>query len=110
MHRRLNERARTDFSVQARQGSLISQCRGIEVSSTGILVDRGRPIAERDGRIYTELVIRLPERLAPLRAVARPIWYFGTQQAFKFVVMSDVDRLSLAEHVDLARKRTRLFN
>lgn len=105
MQHRLSERARTDFSVEARQGILISRCRGIEVSATGILIDRGRPIADRDSRIYVNMEIRLPERLSPLRAVARPVWAFGTQQAFKFVVMSDVDRLSLAEHVDLMHKR-----
>ncbi|MDF3071549.1 MAG: hypothetical protein K0R38_7150 [Polyangiaceae bacterium] len=43
----------------------------------------------------------LPERIRPLRALARPIWVHGSQQALKFVRISDVDRLTLAEHLDV---------
>lgn len=110
MKRRLSLRARTDCRVSTRQGSLVTSCRGIEVSPTGIIIDRGRPIDERDQRMVVEMEILLPERLRPLRALARPIWSSGSQQAFKFVRMSDVDRLNLAEHVDLAEIRRRILN
>jgi hypothetical protein len=80
------------------------------VSPTGIVIDRGRPIALRDERVYVEMEIVLPERLRPLVALARPVWSYGTQQAFKFVRMSDVDRLNLAEHVDLAEMRDLILN
>ena len=110
MQRRLSQRARTDFRVLTRDGSVISDCRGLDVSTTGILLDRGHVIAERDQKLFLDLEIRLPERHAPLRALARPIWSFGTQQAFKFVRISDVDRLNLAEHLDLSRMRGRAPN
>jgi len=45
--------------------------------------------------------LSLPERLRPLRTLARPIWSAGKRFAFKFVGASDADRLSLAEHLDL---------
>ena len=106
MKRGISQRTRTDFRVEARQGRLISRYRGIEVSPTGILIDRGRRIGHRDLPVYLHLQIRLPESLFVLRALARPVWSFGTQQAFKFVDMSDVDRLSLAEHVDLMHRRS----
>jgi hypothetical protein len=80
------------------------------VSPTGIVIDRGRPISERDQRVYVEMEIVLPERARPLRALARPVWSFGTQQAFKFVRMSDVDRLNIAEHVDLAEITARVLH
>lgn len=105
MQRRINQRARTDCRVVTRQGSILSFYRGVEVSPTGIVIDRGRPVGDRDQRMYVEMEIVLPERLKPLCALARPVWSFGTQQAFKFVRMSDVDRLNLAEHVDLAEMR-----
>lgn len=105
MKRRLNQRARTDCSVRTEQGSLVSFYRGIEVSPTGIVVDFGRPVGARDQRIYVKMQIVLPERMRPLCALARPVWYSGTRQAYKFVRMSDVDRLNLAEHVDLAEMR-----
>lgn len=107
---RVNQRARTDFSVRTKQQGLVSYCRGVEVSASGILIDRGRAIGERDSGVYLEMEIQLPERLAPMRVVARPVWSFGTQQAFKFISMSDVDRLSLAEHVDLMGRRQGLLN
>jgi hypothetical protein len=88
----------------------VSRSRGIEVSSTGILLDHGRVVDDREHRLFVSLEITLPERLAPLRAVARPIWSFGTQQAFKFIRISDADRLTLAEHVDLMWRRGRLMN
>jgi len=108
--KRLNQRSRTDCSVLTRDGSLVSSYRGVELSPTGIVIDRARPIEERDNGIYVEMEIVLPERVRPLHAVARPVWSFGTQQAFKFVVMSDVDRLNLAEHVDLAEMRDMVLN
>lgn len=110
MQRRLNIRVRTDCSVRTRQGKVVSSYRGIEVSPTGIVIDRGRNVAESDQRIFVDMEIRLPERLAPLRAVARPVWHSGTQQAFKFIRISDVDRLCLAEHVDLIHRRKGLLN
>jgi hypothetical protein len=105
MERRIGLRARTDFGVMARDGTRRSRCRGIEVSSTGIILDRGRPIGRGESSFLMGLEIRLPERVQPLRALARPVWSFGTQQALRFVRMSDADRLTLAEHLDVLRLR-----
>jgi hypothetical protein len=105
MHQRVGLRARTDFRVRTLNGVLCAHCRGIEVSPTGIIVDRGRPIVDLDTPFILELELQLPERRKPLRVLARPIWAFGTQQAFKFVQISDVDRLTLAEHLDLMSLR-----
>jgi hypothetical protein len=101
MKRRLAMRARTDFRVIAKNGSLKSTCRGVEVSSSGIVLDRGRPLIPSDITLFVNLELELPERHRPLSAVARPVWSFGSQQAFKFIRMSDVDRLNLAEHLDV---------
>ncbi len=108
MRRRINLRARTDCIVRTQQGSLVSFRRAVEVSPTGIVVEFGRPVGARDQPLYVKMEITLPERLRPLRALARPIWFTGTRQAYKFVRMSDVDRLNLAEHVDLAELRQRV--
>jgi hypothetical protein len=106
---RFVERARTDFRVKTRTGSRRGTYRGIEVSSTGILIDRGRPVVESDLGTFLRMEIELPERHRPVMALARPVWAFGSQQAFKFVTMSDADRLSLAEHVDLQQRRAGLL-
>lgn len=108
MLRRMNQRARTDCSVTTRQGSVVGSYRGVELSPTGIVIDRGRPIEARDQRLFVKMEIVLPERQRPLFALARPVWSFGSQQAFKFVRMDDADRLSLAEHVDLSEMKSRI--
>jgi len=105
MERRVGLRARTDFGVIARQGQRRARCRGIELGANGIVVDQGRstrPLAER---LLVDLELRLPERIRVLHAVARPVWSYGTQHALRFVRISDVDRLTLAEHMDLLRLR-----
>lgn len=105
MERRVGLRARTDFQVISHDGILAANCRGIEVSPMGIIVDRGRPVARRHQRVILKLELRLPERCRALFALARPVWSRGSQQAFRFVKMNDADRLTLAEHVDLLRLR-----
>ena len=104
MRHRFSLRARTDFRVTARWGGRKAACRGIEVSSSGIVVDGGRLPAD-GGPLWVWLELELPERLRPMRALARPVWTIGRQQGFRFVKISDADRLSLAEHVDLAARR-----
>jgi hypothetical protein len=103
MRGRVGLRARTDFRVVSRTGSFRAQCRGIELSSSGIVLDRGHG-AREVGLIQT-LELYLPERRRPLRALARSVWCHGSQQALKFVSISDADRLSLAEHLDLQSRR-----
>ena len=105
MDRRVGLRTRTDFRVLAQRGSLCSQYRGIDVSPTGIVIDRGRPIADFDWPLLQRLELQLPEYLKPVRALARPIWSCESRQAFKFVRIADVDRLILAEHVDFMSVR-----
>jgi hypothetical protein len=96
--------------VIAERGPLRSDYRGVEVSPTGIVLDRGRLIAELDSPLLMKLELRLPEYLKPVRALARPIWSFGTQQAFRFVRIADVDRLILAEHLDFVSVRGAILN
>ncbi|MFC1641397.1 hypothetical protein ACFL5O_01725 [Myxococcota bacterium] len=105
MERRVGLRARTDFRVTAQPGYFGSCCRGIEVSATGLVIDPGRWGRPRGQSILIRLELHLPERMRPLRALARPIWSLGPHQAMRFVSISDVDRLTLAEHLDWLRLR-----
>ncbi len=110
MDRRLGLRARTDFRVIAARGLIRSLYRGVEVSPMGVVLDRGRPIGELDSPLLMRLELVLPEYLKPVRALARPVRSFGTQQAFKFVRITDVDRLILAEHLDFMSVRGVVLN
>lgn len=105
MDRRVGLRTRTDFRVIAERGQLRAQYRGIDVSPTGIVLDRGRAIDELDWPFFMSLELQLPDHLKSVRALARPIWAADTRQAFKFVRIADVDRLILAEHIDFMSVR-----
>jgi hypothetical protein len=98
---RFGLRARTDVEVIARHGHFTTRCRGIEVSPTGILLDRGPAGTSLEDHLLIELELRLPERVRVLHALARTVRSVGgNQQALRFVEMSDADRLTLAEHMD----------
>ncbi|MCH2109165.1 MAG: hypothetical protein MK135_07540 [Polyangiaceae bacterium] len=105
MERRSGFRARTDFSVQAMNGYWASQARAIEVSCTGIVLDRGRELSERDMPFLIDLELRLPERNRPIRVKARPVRREGSHQVLRFIDISAVDRLNLAEHLDVLMAR-----
>ena len=105
MSRRVGLRTRTNFRVLAQRGSLCSLYRGVDVSPTGIVLDRGRPIGEFDWSLLQRLELQLPTHLKSVRALARPVWSNDTRQAFKFVRIADVDRLILAEHLDFMSVR-----
>ena len=98
-------RAPTSFPVLTGDGRGQRECRAVELSPSGLVIERG---VEADGRplpFLMRIEMRLPDRLRPLIAWARPIWSRGTRQALKIVGASDADRLSLAEHLDLQRLR-----
>jgi cation transport ATPase len=105
VERRRAPRFRSDVAVVAWDRVFSVQGRGIDLSTTGVLVDWGKPAARDAMRFVLGLELHLPERLDALRAVARPVWSFANQQAFRFVALSDVDRLDLAEHLDALRLR-----
>jgi len=108
MRRQFGLRARTDFRVTAKWGTHQARCRGIEVSPSGIVIHGGLP--SYGGPLWVWLELELPEKVRPMRALARPIWSFGAQHALRFVRISDADRLSIAEHIDLAARRGIVLN
>lgn len=98
--RRIGLRGNTNFPVAAYDGKAVTHCRAVEISSTGIVLDRGRQLGPDDQQALLRLQLFLPGRAAPIRALARPVRQFGTSQALKFIAISDVDRLTLTEHLD----------
>lgn len=104
MQFRAGLRARTSFPVLTGNGRGQRECRAVELSPSGIVIERGETDA-RPTPFLMRIEMRLPDRLRPLIAWARPIWSRGTRQALKIIGASDADRLSLAEHLDLQRLR-----
>lgn len=107
MERRIGLRGRTDFSVTTTDGFSVREARGIELSGSGLLLDRG---AAPSLPLTLRIEIRLPERMRPILALARPVRSFGSQLALRFIQISDADRLTLAEHLDVVHQRGALMN
>ncbi len=98
-------RERTDFPVMLCEGPHVSHCRASELSVTGIVVERGRELSDREQRSLFKMELFLPEQSRPVRVLARVARRAGnTSYALKFVLISDVDRLSLMEHLDAQQR------
>ncbi|HKY37002.1 MAG TPA: hypothetical protein VJN18_13745 [Polyangiaceae bacterium] len=94
-------RARTEFPVLLCEGPHAAHCLALELSATGVVVRRRRELSEREQLALFKLELFIPESPRPVRVLARvarrtePGVY-----ALRFVMISDVDRLTLMEHLD----------
>jgi len=101
--RRLGARASTKFSVFLVAGERRFRARTVELSTTGVVLDfRYTERPEIDGLQTLELVV--PGLGRPIRTLARPVRRVGKCDAFEFISIRPVDRLSLAEHLDRERR------
>jgi len=98
--RQLGLRGSTDFPVVLHNANLAAHCRAIDVSSTGIVLDRGREVSPSDQVGVFRLELYIPEAQTAVRVLARSVRHCGSQQALRFVAISDADRLTLSEHLD----------
>jgi hypothetical protein len=107
MDRRLSSRrARVDMPVFAIVDGFRHGCRAVDLSSTGMVIERSRSLAGRELSNLAAYELRLGAEERPILARARNVWSKEHLQALRFVVMHDVDRLLIAEHLDrLARLR-----
>ena len=93
-----------------RGGLFEEQLRAVEISGSGIVVS-GRTILDPEGRpLLVRLRLQLPEKKRPVFALARSVRTYGYQEALRFVEISDVDRLSIAEHMDVVHRRGALLD
>jgi hypothetical protein len=105
MERRIGSRAQVDLPVSAFVDGFEHHCRAVDISPTGMVVERTRSLAARTLSTLTALELDLGEA-RPIRVRARTVWSRDRLQAVRFVVMNDVDRLDIAEHLDrMARLR-----
>lgn len=101
-------RARTSFPVLVCEGPTTVHCRAAELSPSGIVIERGREMSERELRSHFKLELALPEQRYPVRVLARVARHVeGTRYAFKFVLIADADRLTLMEHLDALERGAR---
>jgi hypothetical protein len=71
------------------------RCRAVDLSTTGALI---RHDAIRAWPMVQHVDLALGDKR--VRAMARTVWCFGELQGVRFVGLSDVDKLEIAEHID----------
>ncbi len=104
IRRGIGLRAKTTFPVLLCEGPHAAHCRALELSASGIVVERGRALSEREQRSSIKLELFLPDRAGPVRVLAKIVRQVtSTSYALKFVLIADVDRLTLMEYVDRQR-------
>ena len=104
MERRIGSRGQVDFPVSALVDGFRHNCRAVDLSPTGMLLERTKSLAGRTLHLLNALELQL-EGERPIRMRARTVWSQDRLQAVRFVVMHDVDRLEIAEHLDRMAKR-----
>ena len=98
MERRISSRAQVDVPICALIDGFRHECRAIDLSSTGMVFERSRALFAKELTTVNPFEIYLAGQR--IRTRARCVWGKDRLQAVRFVVMSDVDRLSIAEHLD----------
>ena len=94
-------RGATRFAVLLSEGPHAAHCHAVELSASGIVVERGRELSERECQAGFKLELFLPEQERAVRVLAKVARRVTrTAYAFKFVFINDVDRLTLMEHLD----------
>ena len=109
MQERTSPRGMLEFPVIEREGGFKFWCRALNVSSTGILLERNPGIVRGRGNVL-ELELHLPGLTEPLVVVANCVWAKGSQLGLKFLGLADADRLTLAEALDELKKRGGVVN
>ena len=106
MERRTGSRAQVDLPVGAFVDGFRHTCRAVEISPRGMLVQRGKRLVGRGLRGVCRMDLHL-EAGREIHLRGRTVWSDGPLQAVRFVVMDDVDRLDIAEHLDALARQAR---
>jgi len=100
LQRRIGVRQKTDLAVILHDGFVPTSCRAVELSATGMVVERSRPLDPTEQQRPVGVQIFLPNSTRPIALVARTARMIGNLQALRFAIVNDADRLSLMEHLD----------
>jgi hypothetical protein len=97
--RRLGSRASTRFTVFVKQGAERHRARSVELSTTGVVLDL-RHTDGLDVERIQQLDLAVPGCRRPIHVIARPVRKIGKLLAYEFLSIREVDRLTIAEHLD----------
>jgi hypothetical protein len=99
MERRNAARMMVDVPTWCLLDGFRHACRTVDLSTTGMLVERSKILAEREPPHLGAYELHLEGR-RPIRVRGRTVRSQGRVLAVRFVVVHDVDRLTIAQHAD----------
>ena len=106
MERRLGLRGLVDLPVIQHVDGFPHECRVVDISARGLVVQRTKSLAQRRSRLFYWLELPLFDQEGRrIQALARPVWTAGTLQAMRYVAVHEVDQLEIAEMLDRLGKR-----
>jgi hypothetical protein len=100
MERRFGLRGQVDLPAIQHLDGFGHECRVVDISARGLVVQRTKALAERPARLMYRLELPIEGGERFIRAVARPVWTQGLLQAMRYVAVDEVDRLEIAEMLD----------
>jgi len=100
MERRFGLRGQVDLPAIQLLDGFGHDCRIVDISARGLVVQRSKALAERPSRLMYRLELPLDGGDRCIRAVARPVWTQGLLQAMRYVAVDEMDRLEIAEMLD----------
>ncbi len=98
LERRITQRARVNIPVRSTVDGFDHECRALEISARGMLLERTLSLAEREPPMLTPIAFNLGG--SEIRCFARTVWGRDRLHAVRFVALNDVDRLTIAEALD----------
>lgn len=103
MDRRHASRAQVDLPFHLMFDGHRHLCRAIDLSPSGMVFEPTRSLSQRNLGALCAFELFLGGRR--IRARARSVWSKDGMQAVRFVALPDVDRLTIAEHLDRVKHR-----
>lgn len=102
MERRSGSRTLCDYSLTAIIDGHRHVCRAVDLSVGGLVLERSSSLLGRELCQITAFELNVGFG-RPIRLRGRPVWNRERLTGIRFVMINDVDRLTIAEHLD--RKR-----
>ena len=105
MERRLGLRGQVDLPVIQHVDGFPHECRVVDISSRGMVVQRTKSLAARRSRLLYLMELPLDGQGRRVHALARPVWTHGKYQALRYVAVNEIDQLEIAEMLDRLGRR-----
>jgi hypothetical protein len=103
-------RGQVDLPVIQHVDGFPHECRVVDISSRGLVVQRTKSLASRSERLFYWIELPMEGTDRRIHALARPVWTDGSLIAMRYVAVSEADQLEIAELLDRLGRRGALLH